>query len=137
MIVCTKNSNSNVICAYIYEGYRRLYAASVDKDGNIPSFEAIRHDCVIHEKYNACNVMIINYNDYYCDKDVFKDIIRELLDERYTFDINKPRSYKLKQYERKSIEMSLELGCSPNTSLEGFKRLHKNDLNKSFFDNLT
>ena len=135
MIVCVKNSNSNLISAYVYEGYRRLYAASVDKNGNIPDFEAIRHDCIIHEKYNDRHEMMINFDDYYCDKNTYKKIIKELVEEPYIF-AGGHTKHKLASYEKKIITMNLYMGCGPNTSFEGFKRIHKNELNKEFFGHL-
>lgn len=138
MIILYKNKNYNnsVISAYIYEGYRRLYASSIDKDGNVPNFEALRHDCVIHEKYNERHEMMIDYNDYYCDRDTLNKVINELLNEPYIYNNGKMNKHKLREYEKKSIRMNLYMGCSPNASLKGFKEMHKDDINKEVFDKL-
>ena len=80
--------------------------------------------------------MMIDYNDYYCDGNVFHKIIDDLLDEPYVYNNGKMNKHKLRDYEKKSIRMNLYMGCSPNTSLMGFKEIHKNDINKEIFDNL-
>ena len=66
----------DILRAYELEGYRRLYAASIDKNGNCGNFDEI---LFVNNNQSDNDKIIINFDDYYCPHITQKNIISKLL----------------------------------------------------------
>lgn len=121
----------DILRAYELEGYRRLYAASIDKNGNCGNFDEI---LFVNNNQSENDKIIINFDDYYCPHITQKNIISKLLEEEYKIN-NGAKTYKLNKHNKEVLEYRIYLGVAPNSSLSGFKIRHA-DYDKKIFDML-
>ena len=116
----------NVVRAYMMEGFRRLYSASIDRNGQYVDFDAIMAKATVASSAKK----IIPFEDIFCFRHMQKEIIADLLNESYCY-IGYNKQHKLKKHLKNSVSLGLTLGPSPNSSLKSF--LKKNPHLKSLF----
>lgn len=118
MIIRPPNSDM-VIKEYITQGLCRLYASSINENGEYGDFFRLCEISPLDEK----GKVKIPYDDYYCSVKTYNKIVDTLCDEPYILINGKAKRY-LKSYEKESIKMSLALGCSPFTAKDNFLKTH-------------
>lgn len=117
-----------VVSAYIKEGFRRLYSASIDSNGQYVDFDEMHAKSPVDSKGRK----LIPFDDVFCFYHIQKDIINEVLNEPYCYiGTNSKTEHKLKEFQKHSVSFELNLGPSPNSSIESF--LKKNPHLKSLF----
>lgn len=105
----------NVASAYIKEGLRRMYSASIDSNGQYVDFDEMLAKSPVDSKGRKT----IPFNDIFCFWDIQKKIRNTILNEPYCYvGYNKP--HKLKEYLKNTISFELTLGPCPNCSIESF-----------------
>ena len=105
----------NVVSAYIKEGLRRMYSASIDNNGQYVDFDAI----LAKSPVNSKGIKLIPFDDIFCFWYIQKEIIDEILNEPYCY-IGYNKHHKLKEYLKRAVSFELTLGASPNCSIESF-----------------
>lgn len=118
MIVRPPNKDK-VLNEYIVQGFCRLYASSINENGEYGDFFRLCEASTVDKKGR----IMIPYEDYYCSADTYNKIVDTLCDEPYILINGKAKRY-LKLYEKQSVKMSLALGCSPSTAKENFLKKH-------------
>ena len=107
----------NVVSAYIKEGFRRMYSASIDSNGQYVDFDEI----VANSPVDSAGRKLIPFDDIFCFWYVEKEIREDILNEPYCY-IGYNTIHKLKDYLKNSVSFELTLGPSPNSSIESFLR---------------
>lgn len=122
------NSEKDVAEAYIMEGLRRLWAASVDETGKSVSF-----DYYYNISPRKGRTVMIPYEDIYCPDDLQMNIVNELLAEPYCTPSGKIYKLNKSRYETK-IRFNTVLGPSPWSSKKTFAEKHPkfNKIEKKF-----
>ena len=117
-----------VVSAYIKEGFRRLYSASIDSNGQYVDFDEMHAKSPVDSK----GTKLIPFDDVFCFYHIQKEIINEVLNEPYCYiGTNSNTEHKLKEFQKHCVSFELNLGPSPNSSIESF--LEKNPHLKSLF----
>ncbi len=117
-----------VVSAYIKEGFRRLYSASIDSNGQYVDFDEMYAKSPVDSKGRK----LIPFDDIFCFSHVQREIIDALLKEPYCYIYtNSNTEHNLKEFQKHCILFELNLGPSPNSSIESF--LEKNPHLKSLF----
>ena len=116
----------NVVSAYIKEGLRRMYSASIDNNGQYVDFDAILAKSPVDSK----GIKLIPFDDIFCFWYIQKEIRDTILNEPYCY-IGYNTKHKLKDYLKNAVSFELILGPSPNSSIESF--LKKNPHLTSLF----
>ena len=117
-----------VVSAYIKEGFRRLYSASIDSNGQYVDFDEMHAKSPVDSKGKK----LIPFDDIFCFSHVQREIIDTLLNEPYCYiDTNSNTEHKLIDFQKHCALFELTLGPSPNSSIESF--LEKNPHLKSLF----
>ena len=118
----------SVFTAYVKEGFRRLYSASIDSNGQYVDFDEMYAKSPVDSKGRK----LIPFNDIFCFSYVQREIINEVLNEPYCYiGTNSNTEHKLKEFQKHCVSFELNLGPSPNSSIESF--LEKNPHLKSLF----
>ena len=107
----------NVDSAYIKEGFRRMYSASIDSNGQYVDFDEI----VANSPVDSAGRKLIPFDDIFCFWHIQKKIREDILNEPYCY-IGYNTIHKLKDYLKNSVSIELTLGPSPNSSIESFLR---------------
>lgn len=107
----------NVVSAYIKEGFRRMYSASIDSNGQYVDFDEI----VANSPVDSAGRRLIPFDDIFCFWYIQKEIREDILNEPYCY-IGYNTIHKLKDYLKNSVSFELTLGPSPNSSIESFLR---------------
>ena len=107
----------NVVSAYIKEGFRRMYSASIDSNGQYVDFDEI----VANSPVDSAGRKLIPFDDIFCFWYIQKEIREDILNEPYCY-IGYNTIHKLKDYLKNSVSFELTLGPSPNSSIESFLR---------------
>lgn len=107
----------NVVSAYIKEGFRRMYSASIDSNGQYVDFDEI----VANSPVDSEGRKLIPFDDIFCFWYIQKEIKDTILNEPYCY-IGYNTIHKLKDYLKNSVSFELTLGPSPNGSIESFLR---------------
>ena len=105
----------DVVGAYIKEGLRRMYSASIDSNGQYVDFDAILAKSPVDSK----GLKLIPFDDIFCFWYIQKEIRDAILNEPYCY-IGYKTKHKLKDYLKNSVSIGLTLGPSPNSSIESF-----------------
>ena len=105
----------NVVSAYIKEGLRRMYSASIDNNGQYVDFDAI----LAKSPVNSKGIKLIPFDDIFCFWYIQKEIRDAILNEPYCY-IGYKTKHKLKDYLKNCVSIGLTLGPSPNSSIESF-----------------
>ena len=105
----------NVVSAYIKEGVRRMYSASIDNNGQYVDFDAI----LAKSPVNSKGIKLIPFDDIFCFWYIQKEIRDTILNEPYCY-IGYKTKHKLKDYLKNRVSIGLTLGPSPNSSIESF-----------------
>ena len=100
-------SHQDVAEAYIIEGLRRLWAASVDENGISVNFDYEFHHCPVKGTTHY-----IPYEDVYCPDILQTEIINDLLNEDYYTPTGKIYKLNRTRYEQQ-IRCNCVLGASP------------------------
>ena len=117
-----------VVSAYIKEGFRRLYSASIDSNGQYVDFDEI----VANSPVDSAGRKLIPFDDIFCFWHIQKEIRDAILNEPYCYiGTNSNTEHKLKEFQKHCVSFELNLGPSPNSSIESF--LKKNPHLKSLF----
>ena len=116
----------NVVSAYIKEGFRRMYSASIDSNGQYVDFDEI----VANSPVDSAGRKLIPFDDIFCFWYIQKEIRDIILNEPYCY-IGYNKQHKLKNHLKNSVSIGITLGPSPNSSLTSF--LKKNPHLKSLF----
>ena len=114
----------DITSAYIKEGFRRMYSASIDSDGQHVDFDEMLDKSPVDYKGRK----LIPFNDIFCFWYIQKEIIDEILNEPYCY-IGYNKHHKLKEYLKRAISFELTLGPSPNSSIESFLKKNPNLVN--------
>lgn len=126
MIYVTRGESA--YAAYVKEGFRRLYSASIDSNGQYVDFDEMYAKSPVDSKGRK----LIPFDDIFCFSHVQREIINALLNEPYCYIYtNSNTEHKLKEFQRHCILFELTLGPSPNSSIESF--LEKNPHLRSLF----
>ena len=112
------NSEKDIEEAYIMEGLRRLWAASVDETGKSVSF-----DYYYNISPRKGRTVMIPYEDVYCPNELQTEIDNELLAEPYCTPTGKIHKLNKSRYETK-IRFNTVLGPSPWSSKKTFVQNH-------------
>ena len=107
----------NVTNAYIKEGFRRMYSASIDSNGQYVDFDALLAKSPVDYRGRK----LIQFDDIFCFWYIQEEIRDTILNEPYWY-IGYNTKHKLKDYLKKSVSFELTLGPSPNSSIESFLR---------------
>lgn len=107
----------NVVSAYIKEGFRRMYSASIDSNGQYVDFD----EMVANSPVDSAGRKLIPFDDIFCFWYIQKEIREDILNEPYCY-IGYNTIHKLKDYLKNSVSFELTLGPSPNSSIESFLR---------------
>lgn len=107
----------NVTSAYIKEGFRRMYSASIDSNGQYVDFDALLDKSPVDSRGRK----LIPFDDIFCFWYIQEEIRDNILNEPYCY-IGYNTKHKLKEHLKKSISFELTLGPSPNSSIESFLR---------------
>ena len=107
----------NVVSAYIKEGFRRMYSASIDSNGQYVDFD----EMVANSPVDSTGRKLIPFDDIFCFWYIQKEIREDILNEPYCY-IGYNTIHKLKDYLKNSVSFELTLGPSPNSSIESFLR---------------
>lgn len=114
--------------AYVKEGFRRLYSASIDSNGQYVDFDEMYAKSPVDSKGRK----LIPFNDIFCFYHVQREIIDAVLNEPYCYMYtNSNIKHKLKSHQKNSVLFELTFGPSPNSSIESF--LEKNPHLRSLF----
>lgn len=105
----------NVTSAYIKEGFRRMYSASIDSNGQYVDFDALLDKSPVDSRGRK----LIPFDDIFCFWYIQEEIRDAILNEPYCY-IGYNTKHKLKDYLKKSVSFELTLGPSPNSSIESF-----------------
>ena len=105
----------NIVSAYIKEGFRRMYSASIDSDGQHVDFDEMLDKSPVDYKGRK----LIPFNDIFCFWYIQKEIRDTILNEPYCY-IGYKTKHKLKDYLKNRVSIGLTLGPSPNSSIESF-----------------
>ena len=116
----------NIVSAYIKEGFRRMYSASIDSNGQYVDFDAMLAKSTVDSKGRT----VIPFDDIFCFWHKQKEIRDAILNEPYCY-IGYNTKHKLKDYLKNTVSFELTLGPSPNSSIESF--LKKNPHLESLF----
>ena len=117
-----------VASAYRKEGFRRLYRASIDSNGQYVDFDEMHAKSPVDSKGRK----LIPFDDIFCFSHVQREIIDALLNEPYCYiGTNSNTEHKLKEFQKHCVLFEITLGPSPNSSIESF--LEKNPHLKSLF----
>jgi hypothetical protein len=111
----------SVVDAYIFEGFRRLYSASIDSNGNYVDYDTLYANAPRDSHGRIC----LPFDDIYCHHRLQNKIIDDITKEPYMY-LGYKTVHRLKQTQRDSIRFNLTLGPSPNSSLESFIRKFTN-----------
>lgn len=111
-------SEKDIAEAYIMEGLRRLWAASVDENGNFVSF-----DYYYNISPRKGKTVMIPFEEVYCPDYLQNKIVDELLEEPYCTPSGKIHKLNKTRYES-SIRYSTVLGPSPWSSKKTFAQKH-------------
>lgn len=114
------HSDQDVANAYIMEGLRRMWAASVDENGNFVSF-----DYYFNHSPKVGKQVQIPFDDIYCPDYLQMKIINELLEEPYCTPTGKVYKLKKSRYEQ-TIRYNAVLGPSPWSCKRTFAKNHPN-----------
>ena len=126
MIYVTRGESA--YAAYVKEGFRRLYSASIDSNGQYVDFDEMYAKSPVDSKGRK----LIPFDDIFCFSHVQREIIDALLNEPYCYIYtNSNTEHKLKEFQKHCILFELNLGPSPNSSIEAF--LEKNPHLKNLF----
>lgn len=129
MIIVT--SSREIIECYLFEAYRQVYSNSIDEFGNIGDWDILYENGMKNKIGRQIN---IPYDDYFCPEDVQDSILVSVCKLPYRI-----RNYKtihyLTTYEKRQLRNNFYLGCSPYSSVKGFKKLHPN-INNNIFENI-
>lgn len=118
----------SVFTAYVKEGFRRLYSASIDSNGQYVDFDEMYAKSPVDSKGRK----LIPFNDIFCFSHVQREIIDALLNEPYCYIYtNSNTKHKLESRQKHGVLFEITLGPSPNSSIEAF--LKKNPHLKSLF----
>ena len=118
-MIFVKNKN-DVAIDYIYEGLRRMWALSIDKNGEFVSF-----DYIINNSPKINDQIQIPFEDVYCPCSLQNKIVDDLVNEKYCTPDGKIHS--LKKYPNENrIRVSVVLGPSPSISLNTFEKKYPN-----------
>ena len=116
----------NIVSAYIKDGFRRMYSASIDSNGQYVDFDAMLAKSTVDSKGRT----VIPFDDIFCFWHKQKEIRDAILNEPYCY-IGYNTKHKLKDYLKNAVSFELILGPSPNSSIESF--LKKNPHLESLF----
>ena len=118
----------SAFAAYVKEGFRRLYSASIDSNGQYVDFDEMYAKSPVDSKGRK----IIPFDDIFCFSHVQREIIDTLLNEPYCYIYtNNNIKHKLESREKHCVLFEINLGPSPNSSIESF--LEKNPHLRSLF----
>jgi hypothetical protein len=101
---------NEIVNEYIFEGFRRLYANSVNKNGIIVNFDILYAKATKGDD----NRLDIGYENYYSPPDLQTEILDKLVKEPYITPRGAIRY--LKKHEQDSVRINTTLGCSPSSS---------------------
>ena len=107
----------DIASAYIKEGFRRMYSASIDSNGQYVDFD----EMVANSPVDSAGRKLIPFDDIFCFWYIQKEIREDILNEPYCY-IGYNTIHKLKDYLKNSVSFELTLGPSPNSSIESFLR---------------
>lgn len=105
----------NVTNAYIKEGLRRMYSASIDSNGQYVDFDELLAKSPVDSRGRK----LIPFDDIFCFRYIQEEIRDAILNEPYCY-IGYRAKHKLKEYLKRSVSFGLTLGPSPNSSIESF-----------------
>lgn len=111
----------NVVDAYITEGFRRLYSASIDCNGNYVDYDVMYNEA----PRDSAGRIHLPFDDIYCNRHIQSKIIEDITKEPYMF-LGYKTVHRLRKHQQDTIRFNLTLGPSPNSSLEAFIRKFAN-----------
>lgn len=113
MIVVNKLGDE--VNAYIIEGLRRIYSASINSSGNYVDYDMYLSNADL----NTQRQLEIPFMSVFCPSKTQKDILYDLLKEPYKT-VKGNTLYKLTKRQKQTVSLNVNLGPSPHSVLRTY-----------------